>query len=120
MKISAITQCDQVICSLVFRQNTEAMKITFFLFFLSLIFFQTKKDLGRGLGSKPNCTILLCPWERHFTALSSACWSQQAAVNFSLISIKIKNFKQTAISWKLWKQVRVSACPKYRASVACL
>ena len=25
-----------------------------------------------GLGSKPTCTILLCPWERHFTTLTSA------------------------------------------------
>ena len=25
-----------------------------------------------GLSSKSTCTILLCPWERHFTALSSA------------------------------------------------
>ena len=23
-----------------------------------------------GLGSKPTCAILLCSWERHFTALS--------------------------------------------------
>ena len=27
-------------------------------------------DDQHGLGSKPTCTILLCPWERHFTALS--------------------------------------------------
>ena len=25
-----------------------------------------------GLGSKPTRTILLCPWEKNFTALSSA------------------------------------------------
>ena len=25
-----------------------------------------------GLGSKPNRAILLCPWKRHFTTLSSA------------------------------------------------
>ena len=25
-----------------------------------------------GLGSKPTCTILLCFWKRHFTALSPA------------------------------------------------
>ena len=25
-----------------------------------------------GLGLKPTCAILLCPWERHFTALSPA------------------------------------------------
>ena len=28
-----------------------------------------------GLGSKPICAILLCPWKRHFTALSPAWWS---------------------------------------------
>ena len=28
-----------------------------------------------GLGSKPTCAVLLCPWERHFTALSPAWWS---------------------------------------------
>ena len=27
-----------------------------------------------GLGSKPPRTILLCPWERHFTAHSPAWW----------------------------------------------
>ena len=26
-----------------------------------------------GPGSKPTCAILLCPWERHFTALFPAC-----------------------------------------------
>ena len=28
-----------------------------------------------GLGSKPTHAIVLCPWERHFTALSPAWWS---------------------------------------------
>ena len=28
-----------------------------------------------GLGSKPTCAILLCSWEKHFTALSPAWWS---------------------------------------------
>ena len=42
-----------------------------------------------GLGSKPTCAILLCPWERHFTALSPAwlCW--QAVLNYSDISTKL-------------------------------
>ena len=31
-----------------------------------------------GLGSKPTCAILLCPWERHYMALSPAWWSWQA------------------------------------------
>ena len=29
-------------------------------------------DDQHGLGSKPTCAILLCPWERHFTALPPA------------------------------------------------
>ena len=31
-----------------------------------------RTDDQHGLGSKPTCAILLCPWERHFTALSHA------------------------------------------------
>ena len=42
-----------------------------------------------GLGSKPARTILLCPWERYFTAHSPAWWSWQAVLNYSHISIKI-------------------------------
>ena len=33
-----------------------------------------RTDDQHGLGSKPTCAILLCPWERHFTALSPAWW----------------------------------------------
>ena len=40
-----------------------------------------------GLGSKPTRTILLCTWERHFTALSPAWWSWQAT-KLTLISLK--------------------------------
>ena len=43
-----------------------------------------------GLGSKPTRAILLCPWERHFTALFPAWWSWQAVLNFSYISIKLQ------------------------------
>ena len=32
-------------------------------------------DDQHGLVSKPTCVILLCPWERHVTALSPAWWS---------------------------------------------
>ena len=28
-----------------------------------------RTDDQHGLGSKPTCAILLCPWKRHFTAL---------------------------------------------------
>ena len=38
-----------------------------------------------GLGSKPTRAILLCPWERHFTA---PFW--QAVLNYSNISIKLQ------------------------------
>ena len=41
-------------------------------------------------GSKPTWAILLCPWERHFTALSSAWWSWQAVLNYIHISIKLQ------------------------------
>ena len=42
-----------------------------------------------GVGSKPTCAILLCPWERHFTAHSPA-WFRQAVLNYSYISIKLQ------------------------------
>ena len=44
----------------------------------------------QGLGFKPTRAILLCPWERHFTALSPAWWSWQAVLNYSHISIKLQ------------------------------
>ena len=35
-----------------------------------------RRDCNRhGPGSEPTCDTLLCPWERHFTALSFAWWS---------------------------------------------
>ena len=43
-----------------------------------------------SLSSKPTCIILLCPWERHFRALSPAWWSWQAVLNYSHISIKLQ------------------------------
>ena len=43
-----------------------------------------------GLGLKPICVILLCPWERHFMALSPTWWSWQAVLNYSHICIKLK------------------------------
>ena len=62
------------------------------------------------LGSKPARAILLCPRERHFTARSPAWWSWQAVLNFSHILL---NYKRTAISWYLRKQVGVNAYPMY-------
>ena len=46
-------------------------------------------DDQHGLGSKPTCTILLCPWKKHFMALSPAWWSWQAVLNYSNISTKL-------------------------------
>ena len=43
-----------------------------------------------GLSSKPIRTILLWPWERHFTPHSPAWWSWQAVLNYSHISIKLQ------------------------------
>ena len=42
-----------------------------------------------GLGSKPTRAILLCPWERHFTAHSPAWGFWQAVLSSSHISIKL-------------------------------
>ena len=44
-----------------------------------------------GYGSKPTRVILLCSWEIHFTTLSPALRSCQTVLNFSHISIKLKN-----------------------------
>ena len=43
-----------------------------------------------GLGSKPTRTILLCLWEKHFTAHSPAWWSWQPVLNNSQIFIKLQ------------------------------
>ena len=43
-----------------------------------------------GLGSKPTRVILLCPWERHFTAHSPGWWAWQVVINYSHISIKLQ------------------------------
>ena len=55
----------------------------------------------RGLGSKPTYTILLCAWEKYFTAISPAWWSWQALLNDVICLL---NYKRTAISWYLRKQ----------------
>ena len=49
-----------------------------------------RADNQYGLGSKPTRTILLCPWQRHFTAYSPIWWSWQAVPNFNHISIKLQ------------------------------
>ena len=49
-----------------------------------------RTDDQHGLGSKPTCAILLCSWEKHFTALSPAWWPRQAVLNYSNISTKLQ------------------------------
>ena len=44
-----------------------------------------------GHDPKPTRAIMLCPWEREFKALSFAWRSWKAVLNFSYISIKLKN-----------------------------
>ena len=51
-----------------------------------------------GLGLKPIRATLLCPWERHFTALSPAWWSWQAVLNYSHISIKLEAYSNILVS----------------------
>ena len=54
-----------------------------------------------GFGSKPTRAILLCPWERHFTAHSPAWWSWQAVLILNHISIKFQansNFKSIILN----------------------
>ena len=54
-----------------------------------------------GLRSKPTRATLWCFWKRHFTALSPSWWSWKTVLNY----------KRTAISWHLLKQVGVIAFP---------
>ena len=48
-----------------------------------------RTDDQHGLGLKPTCAILLCPWEKHITVLSPAWWSWQAVLNYNNISSKL-------------------------------
>ena len=45
-----------------------------------------------GLGLKPTRAILLCTWERHFTALSFAWWSWQPFLNLLYLYKTKKKF----------------------------
>ena len=61
----------------------------FITFVGSMVEWLECRDCNRhGLGTKSTRAILLCPWERHFTALSPAWWSWQAVLNFSYIFIE--------------------------------
>ena len=53
-----------------------------------------------SISSKPTRAILLCPWERHFTAYSPAWWSWQAVLNYSHISIKLQLDSNILVSLK--------------------
>ena len=67
-----------------------------------------------GLGLKPSRAILLCPWERHFTALLSCLVTLASSCVTSLL-----NFKRTANILASPKAGR-SNCPFISASVAFL
>ena len=57
---------------------------------LSVVEWLKRRDRDQhGLGSKPIRSILLCPWERHFTAHSPTSWSGQV-LNYSHISIELQ------------------------------
>ena len=89
------------------------------LFVGSVIEWLERCDCDRlGIGSKPFRAIWLCPWERHFTALSPAWWSWQVVLNFSHISIKLKKqnkkFRSDSINiMASSKQIGVIAYPMY-------
>ena len=71
-----------------------------------------------GLDSKPTRLLLLCPWPRHFMALFPVWLSWQPVLNFSLISIELKNqnkkFEPDSNIFKISGGVIV--CPVYCAS----
>ena len=57
----------------------------------SMVEWLEHQDCGRhSPSSKPTCAILLCPWERHLTALSPAWWPWQAVLNQNLITNKLQ------------------------------
>ena len=68
-----------------FRLQPRTWDFEFWLRILivgSVIEWLKRRDRDRhGLGSKPTRAILLCPWERHVTALSPAWWPWQAILN---------------------------------------
>ena len=76
-----------------------------------------RTDNQHGLSSKPTCAILLCPWERHFTALSPAWWSWQAVPNYCNISTKLLADSNILASPEAGQ---VIVYPMYSASVAFL
>ena len=74
----------QELCKIVSIHNDSIHKVDRVVEWL-----KHRTDDQHGLGSKPTCAILLCPWERHFMAHSPAWWSWQTVQNYSNISIKL-------------------------------
>ena len=76
---------------LLFSKHVHSNKVLFYLVEIGSVveWLKHRTDDQHGLGSKPICAILLCSWERHFTAFSPAWWSWQAVLNFSNISTKL-------------------------------
>ena len=70
-----------------------------------------RTDDQHGLGSKPTCAILLCPWERHITAFSPAWWSWQAVLNYSHISTKLLADSNILISPEAGRGICVPYAP---------
>ena len=68
----------------------DAIKIAFRVFASVVEWLERRARNQHGLGSYPTRAILLCPWKRHFTALSPAWWSWQAVLNHSHISINLQ------------------------------
>ena len=72
------------------RRSTAKQKLVS-VYVDSVVEWLERRDCDQhGLDSKPTRTILLCPWERHFTAFSPTWWSWQAVPNFGDILIKFQ------------------------------
>ena len=58
---------------------------------VNVVNFECRNCDRHGLGSKSTLAILLRPLKRHFTTLSLGWWWWEEVLNFSHISIKLKN-----------------------------
>ena len=87
----------------------NALNCLYFLDVGSVVeWFKRRTYDQHSFGSKPTCTTLTCPWERHFMALSPAWWPWQAVLNFTYISNKLQADSNILASRK---QVGVIAYP---------
>ena len=55
--------------------NLGVWHLSFLGFHVSSEELKPMQSKVEAIGSKPTCAILLCPWERYFTAHSPAWWS---------------------------------------------